>query len=242
MARKCDICPFAENPGFQAPSKEDCAVGKMHRVGELQVEAGRPILEEGSEPQQFFTLLEGQALRYHTLEDGRRQVLNFLFPGDLIGLEPIMLGASSHAVEALSPVTLCVFDRAQVWKMFSQMPERAFMLTWQVAREEHFLGEALISVGQRSARESLAWAFVSVWDRAGQSGLVKGGQMPFPVRQQDLADALGLSLVHTNKTLSRLRAENLVKWRDGVLRLPDRDALARVGLVDETVIRKRIYL
>jgi CRP-like cAMP-binding protein len=72
--------------------------------------------------------------------------------------------------------------------------------------------------------------------------MVEDGKMPFPVRQQDLADALGLSLVHTNKTLSRLRSEGLVAWRDGVLCLPDRDALARVGLVDSTVVKKRFYL
>ncbi|MBN2739677.1 MAG: Crp/Fnr family transcriptional regulator [Rhodobacteraceae bacterium] len=242
MARKCEICPFSTNPAFAAPSQEDCDVVKLHRIGEMQVEAGCEILAEGSDPRRFFTLLEGQAMRYHTLEDGRRQVLNFLFPGDLIGLEPIMLGETSYAVEALSPVSLCVFDRKQIWQMFAKMPERAFMLTWQVAREEHFLGQALMSVGQRSARESLAWAFVSLWDRGQQSGMVEDGMMPFPVRQQDLADALGLSLVHTNKTLSRLRSEGLVVWRDGVLQLPDREALARVGLVDTTVVKKRFYL
>ncbi|KEP69928.1 Crp/Fnr family transcriptional regulator [Thioclava sp. BHET1] len=242
MARRCDICPFSESDGFTPSTQDERDVVKLHRVGELQVDAGRTILDEGTNPQRFFTLLEGQALRYKTLEDGRRQVLNFLFPGDLIGLEPIMLGETAHTVETLSPVTLCVFDRNQIWQMFSQMPERAFMLTWQVAREEHFLGEALVAVGQRSARESLAWAFVSLWDRGAQSGLVRDGFMPFPVRQQDLADALGLSLVHTNKTLSRLRTENLVIWRDGLLSLPDRAALAKVGLVDETHIRKRIYL
>lgn len=242
MTSSCELCPFAGNPAFQHPQVHEARAICAARSGDLQVEAGREIVTEGSEPTRFYTLLEGQAMRYRVLEDGRRQVLNFLFPGDLIGLDAVILGEATHTTEALSKVRLCMFERRQIHDLFAQMPERAMMLTWQVAREEHFLGDALVTVGQRSAREALAWSFVTLFERGLQTGLVKEGRMPLPVRQQDLADALGLSLVHTNKTLAKLREEGLVRWSRGWLALPDIDRLAGIGMVDRKTLRPRFYL
>ncbi|MAQ37591.1 MAG: Crp/Fnr family transcriptional regulator [Thioclava sp.] len=242
MTRNFRNCPFVDNPAFMAPDAHEEAIAEAARAGELRMPAGQTVVMEGNEPQRFFTLIEGQAMRYRMLEDGRRQVLNFLFPGDLIGLDAIMMGMASHTTEALTPVKLSVFDRKQVWELFSKMPQRAMMLTWQVAREEHFLSDALVTVGQRSAREALAWAFVTLFERGSQTGLVRDGKMPFPVRQQDLADALGLSLVHTNKTLARLRSEGLVRWAQGILELPDLERLADIGVVELGAGPPRYYL
>ncbi|WP_273070235.1 Crp/Fnr family transcriptional regulator [Thioclava marina] len=242
MPCSCDQCPFAENTAFERHDANERDAVRVARSGEMQVRAGHPIVTEGSAPQRFYTLLEGQAIRYRILEDGRRQVLNFLFPGDLIGLQSALLDETTHTTEALSAVRLCVFERSQLWSLFAKVPRRAMMLTWQVAREEHFLGDALVTVGQRSAQEALAWAFVTLFDRGVQTGLVQNGKMPFPVRQQDLADALGLSLVHTNKTLAKLRAQGLVKWSRGTLALPDIEALAEIGLVEREQMRPRFFL
>jgi CRP/FNR family transcriptional regulator, anaerobic regulatory protein len=113
-----------------------------------------------------------------------------------------------------------------VWNMFKSHPDRAFDLTWIAAVEEHFLGETLITVGQRDAGQRVAWALLRIHHRLRAVGLERAGSVPLAFRQQDLADALGLSLVHTNKTLARLRDKKLASWMNGSLTILDRNSLA----------------
>ena len=127
---------------------------------------------------------------------------------------------------------LCVFRRSDIWTLFKNHPERAYDLTWLASTEEHFLGESLATVGQRSAMEKIAWAMVLLIQRGRALGLVNGTRMRFPFRQQDLADSLGLSLVHTNKTLAKLRERKLVSWIDGVINVQDIEQLSQIALID----------
>jgi CRP/FNR family transcriptional regulator len=171
-------------------------------------------------------------VRYKTLENGRRQVINFLFPGDFTGLQAGLMGEMKHSVEARTPMMLCVFDRGQLWQLFKSQPARAYDLTWIAAVEEHFLGETIATLGQRDAGQRLAWALLKIWQRLRAVGLGRNESVPLPFRQQDLADALGLSLVHTNKTLGRFRSRQLCDWSDGELRILDPVGLAALGLVE----------
>ena len=186
-----------------------------------------------------YTVLRGQGVRYKTLADGRRQVINFLFPGDLTGLQAGLMGEMKHSVEARTPMLLCVFDRGRLWELFRNHPDRAYDLTWIAAVEEHFLGETIATLGQRDAPSRIAWALLRIWQRLRAAGVGLNGTVPLPFRQQDLADALGLSLVHTNKTLARFRARGLCDWSDGVLRLGDARAMAEIGMVEHEPPERR---
>lgn len=202
------------------------------KIGELTVTPGTVVVMEGQATSRLYTTPSGMGLRYKTLEDGRRQVLNFVFPGDLIGLQSVLLKESEHSVEATTEMTFCIFEKGALWKAYKSEPERAYALTWASAVEEHFLGEALASLGQRDAAERIAWTLVRIHARLCALGLGQDGSVPFPYRQQDLADALGLSLVHTNKVLARLRQGQLAQWMGGRLRIPDPDALAALAVMD----------
>ncbi|MEQ9257706.1 MAG: helix-turn-helix domain-containing protein, partial [Roseovarius sp.] len=120
-------------------------------------------------------------------------------------------------------------DRAALWSLFRDQPARAYDLTWIAAVEEHFLGEALALLGHMSGIERVARAFVRLHERGNALGLLEDDEMPMPYRQQDLADALGLSLVHTNKTLRQLREERVAIWRDGRLRFLNRARLLEIA-------------
>ena len=108
--------------------------------------------------------------------------------------------------------------------------------------EEHFLGETLVSIGQRTAIEAVAWALLKLFLRGKALGLAEGNAMPLPYRQHDLADALGLSLVHTNKTLARLRQRQLADWSEGQLRVHNLDDLAQLARSDCSLPQKRPIL
>ena len=220
-------------------SRDEVATMQKFKVGELVVDAGAPILMEGSNSPQLFTALHGMGLRYKLLENGKRQVVNLIFPGDFIGLQAGVMGAMGHSVEATTKMTLCVFDRTALWSFFKDNPKRAFSITWLAAVEEHFLGDSLATVGQRDAMQAVAWSLAKVYLRGQALGMIGNGQMPFPYRQQDLADALGLSLVHTNKTLAALKKRQLAHWSDGRLSISDIDALAEIAMIDDKSVPLR---
>ncbi|WP_415404427.1 Crp/Fnr family transcriptional regulator [Tateyamaria sp. SN3-11] len=242
MATKCENCPLRRHDAFADMTPDDIRFMQRFKVGELVVEAGTPILMEGSNSPQLFTVLHGMGLRYKVLPNGRRQVVSLIFPGDFVGLQAGIMGEMGHSVEATTNMTLCVFDRSEIWTLFKERPEQAFDLTWLAAVEEHFLGETLSTLGQRTAMQSLAWALARVFIRGQSLDLVRNGAMPFPYKQQDIADALGLSLVHTNKTLAALKQKQLVHWSEQTLRVTDLDALAEHAMMDDLTPAKRPLL
>lgn len=226
MPVPCDKCPLRQCKYFVDMTDDELAFMRRFKAGELSVSAGTTVLMEGANSPQVYTVLSGMGTRYKTLEDGRRQVINFLFPGDFVGLQAGIMGEMKHSVEASAPMVLCVFNRKDLWNMFKSHPERAYDLTWIAAVEEHFLGETLAAVGQRSASQRVAWALLRIHHRLRAVGMEDAGTVPLAFRQQDLADALGLSLVHTNKTLMHLRKAGLARWSDGTLEIRDRANLA----------------
>ena len=232
LTTDCAACPLRTRNLFVPFTKEELEFMSLFKSGELAVDPGTTILMEGSNSPQLFTVLEGMGTRYKTLENGRRQVINFIFPGDFSGLQAGVMGEMMHSVDATTAMRLCVFKRSDLWELFKSYPERAYDLTWIAAVEEHFLGETIASLGQRDASQRIAWALVRIFERLRAVGLEKNGEVPLPFRQQDMADALGLSLVHTNKTLKSLRASGLVSWSDAKLTIRKLGPLADLALID----------
>jgi len=230
----CRDCPLHAHDVFVPFSEEDFEATQMLKVGEMQIEAGTPLLAEGARAPQLFTVREGMGLRYKSLPSGERQVINFIFPGDFLGLQAAVMGEIQYSVEATTDMKLCVFDRASLWKLFRISPERGYDLTWMAAVDEYMVAEALTAVGQQDATGRVAWGLLRLYNRAASVALVrkKDGAAPLPFRQQDLADALGLSLVHTNKTLTRLRDNGIADWSKGWLRILDREKIIEMAGAD----------
>ena len=239
MATKCNHCPLRRKSLFAPMDANDVAGMQKFKVGELVVDAGTPILLEGSNSPQLYTTLHGMGLRYRHLENGERQVINFVFPGDFLGLQAGLMGEMGHSVEATTKMTLCVFNRSELWSYIKADPERGFELAWLAAVEEHFMGEALTTVGQRTALQAVAWAFVRIYLRIEACGNGGEGSMRFPFKQRDIADALGLSLVHTNKTIAVLKSRQLIGWNEDEITINDLAALAKVGLTTVNEPKKR---
>jgi CRP-like cAMP-binding protein len=114
--------------------------------------------------------------------------------------------------------------------MHRQQPRLGFNITWLTAHEESLVDEHLLSVGRRSAEERIATLLILLYKRAAAllPDAAKSG-VPFPLTQQHVADALGLSLVHTNKTLRKLERRGLHQIADGRLFLREPKALARLA-------------
>lgn len=214
---------------FRPFETEELAFVKSLKSGELVAEAGTTILLDGSNSPHLFTVLSGWAVRYKVLNEGRRQVLNFALPGDLLGLQASLFKEMQHSVDALTDVRLCVFPRQRIWELFKGYPGLAFDMTWLASREESMLADHLASVGQRSAYGRIAYIILHLFDRARRANLVRGNKLTLPVTQQELADAMGLSIVHTNKTLKRLRATGWITWSRQELTIRDEARLSELA-------------
>ncbi|MEO6395536.1 MAG: Crp/Fnr family transcriptional regulator [Devosia sp.] len=221
----CEKCPLRAMTHFRAFTPEELRFVSSFKRGELVAETGSVILAEGAHSAQLFTLLSGWAFRYKTLEDGRRQILNYVLPGDLVGLQGSVLGEMEHSVEALTPTVLCVFQRDRLNELFSRHPGLAFDITWLASREERMLDENLLSLGRRSALERAAYLLAFLYQRATSVGLAERKKLLVPISQQHVADTLGLSLVHTNKTLKKLAQKGLIRWLDRACEVLDADGL-----------------
>ena len=232
LSEPCAGCRLRRLKAFATGTPEQIAFLQQHKMGETAIPAGVALIEEGHRADRLYTLLVGWAFRYKTLPDGRRQILNFLLPGDLIGLQSRLMEDAEHGVEALTDASFCTFERGSLWDAFRGFPELAFDITWLGAHEEQIVDEALLSVGRRSAIERMAWLLLHLWRRAEQLCLVRNGAMQLPLTQAHIADALGLSLVHTNRTLTALRRRGLFELSAGVLRAVDAAGLLRIARND----------
>lgn len=226
-------------PGFRPFSAEELRFVSSFKKGELVVERGSHILTEGAHSAHLFTLLSGWAFRYKTLADGRRQILNYVLPGDIVGLQGSVMGEMMHSVEALSPVVLCVFQRDNLQNLFRNHPGLGFDITWLAAREETMLDEHLLSVGRRSALERAAYLLAFIHERAVAVGLNHNRPLMIPITQQHVADTLGLSIVHTNKTLRKLAQRSLIRWYDRACEVVDAAGLRRISGWEDKIEHQR---
>jgi CRP-like cAMP-binding protein len=216
-------------PVLREFSPEELAFISSFKSGELNVEAGTHILLQGTNSAHLYTVLAGWAFRYKMLPDGRRQILNFALPSDFLGLQGAVADEMQHSIESLTDMTLCIFPRERLWEIYTHYPSLAYDVTWIAARSEQYLDDSLVNIGRRTALERMAYLLLHLFARADELGLAKGNSIQFPFTQQHVADTLGMSLVHTNKTLKRLAASKTMRWKDRTFELLDRDGLAALA-------------
>lgn len=226
----CSACPLRPLPLFIAHSGDELTLVQSLKRREIHLRAGETLVYEGQTDAPLFTLLSGWAFRYKTLSDGRRQILTFLLAGDFIGVQQKMGDASAHGVQTLTDAQFCVFQRDALWELHRRSPSMGFNITWLTAHEESMVDDTLLSVGRRSAEERIAMLLIILFKRAAALQADGGASgVPFPLTQQHIADGLGLSLVHTNKTLRKLEHRGLHRMEGGTLHMRDAKALARLA-------------
>lgn len=238
----CISCPLRRLPVFRAFTPSELEFIGRFKTNEIHVPAGHTIVREGEENPSLYTLLDGWAFRHKALPDDRRQIVGFSLPGDFLGLQGQVFGAAQHSIEALTPAKLCVFHRSKLWELFNSHPELGFDVAWLSARSEGIVDEHLLAVGQRSASERIAYLFLHLLGRCRSLAMTTETRFAFPGTQQHIADALGLSLVHTNKTLRRLQASGLIRWTPSCVEVLDERRLRLLAHYDEDDTRVRPLL
>jgi CRP/FNR family transcriptional regulator, anaerobic regulatory protein len=236
---ECDKCQLRTLDCFSINTDAELSFIEQFKNNEITLNAGDSLYRENAISSQLYTLKSGWAFRFRTFSDGSRQILNILLPGDFIGLQAELNKAMPNGVETLTKATFCVFPREKIMEVYKQFPTLGYDLTWLCAHEELIVDENLTSVGQRNAEERMAMLFISLYKRANVLGIVEKGHLSFPLNQQHIADALGLSLVHTNKTLAKLKTKQICEINQQTLRIYDLAKMQRLAEYQALPMRKR---
>ena len=193
--------------------------------------AGEDLVVEGDAPVQCRVLLEGQAFRHRTLPDGRRQIMSFHLPGDVCDLQGLFLGMD-HNVTSLASGEIGLIPHAKLSEVMEAYPRIAQALWRTNLVEAAIFREWMVGMGRRSAYARIAHLFCEMIVRMRAAGMVHKNRGPFPITQQHLSDSLGLSAVHTNRTLQALRGEGLLSFQGGELVILDWPGLKAAGEFD----------
>ncbi len=214
---------------FRPVNSDQLETVKTLRVAQRNVPASTELYRESERLSETFTLFSGWVIRYKTLEDGRRQILGFALPGDLLSFQPDMQAPNTHSAQTLTPVTLCTFLTEELMRTFRDYPELAIQMSWITSRDQAIYQEHLISLGRRPARERIAHLFLELSYRLTVRNLANYDQpITIPLTQEHIADAAGLTTIHVSRTLSSLREDGLLNFQAGTLNLLNRPALEKL--------------
>jgi len=241
-ALACSACPLSKLATFRDLTSEELAFMSGFKVGDMQLRKGATLFVEGESSPYVFTVLSGWLFRYQLLDDGRRQIINYAMPGDLVGLQGAVFGTMLHSIEALTDVRLCAFERKRFWSLYERHPALGFDITWLAAEAKSILADFLVTVGQRSASERIAFVLLALYQRAQSAGLVEGNRVTFPFTQDHFADTIGFSRVHTNKRMASLRRSGTFTWSGDTFELHDEARLAEIAGGLPTLIEPRVFI
>ncbi|WP_334656882.1 Crp/Fnr family transcriptional regulator [Sphingomonas panaciterrae] len=192
----------------------------------------KDIVREGEKPEHIYIMLDGWAARYKTLPDGGRQITAFLLPGDICDMGAAVLKQADHSVIALTQVTVASVTRASLIEVTRERPSLAQAFWWAGLVDEAVLRTWIVNLGRRDAHARIAHLLCELHARIKRVGQVQDGEFSLPLTQEQLADALGLTSVHVNRTLQRLRTEGLVALRNRRLTILDTERLGEAAGFD----------
>mgnify|MGYP003668744033 CR=1 FL=1 len=185
----------------------------------------------------LFVVLDGWLCRETILEDGRRQVLDFLLPGDLIVGARQTDSSMPQSIEAITDATIAVIPLSAVNDLATKQPSLALTLLEASQRALLTAYENLVDTGRRTSLEAVADFILRMESRAAAAiGRTRDGSVPFPLIQEHIGDAIGLTAVHVCRTLRKLKAAGAIETGRGWLKITDRahlGAIAGICLPDD---------
>lgn len=203
------------------------------------VEAGSDIVRAGDTARRIHIIQSGWAARYRMIEDGRRQIVNFMLPGDVFDLQALGDLDADHSVAAITDVEMTSFDASQFLSALRRSGDVSSAFWWTAVQEESILREQVVRVGRLSARERIGHMLLELRRRWSGAMSESVEDMPLPLTRTDIADALGLTPIHVSRTMSHLKQSDLIEESRVSIRILDRDRLARLCQFDPDYLHIR---
>lgn len=225
---------------FVTLHKADVAALKQATANARWVPARRDLIREGDRPGVVFVILEGWAFRYKILPSGTRQVLAHLMPGDCCDLHIGLLDEMDHSIQTTSRACVATIARAEMDTMLERHPGIAKAMYINQLIDEGTMRAWITSMGRRASVERVAHLMCELYLRARNIGLTNEAQLEVPLSQAMLADSLGMTTVHVNRVLKKLRLNEAMTLKRGSLTIINPDRLAQIAGFDESYLHRRL--
>lgn len=193
---------------------------------------GEQIIVRNQTSDDVFVLCDGWAFRFFQLSNGRRQILNFLLPGDLFSTVAVFEDRPNFSAQALTEARLSGFSRSAVRARCAADSRMTAALAKSCIAETYSADGLLTALGQRSAEERIAYLFLHLMQRIAARSVIREQRYRLPLRQQHIADAVGLTAVHVSRVISLFRDQGLIEFSSGVLQVLNLPELKRIGSLD----------
>ena len=197
------------------------------------LEPGESLFLQDDRVDNVYILLEGWAFRYQDLKNGRRQIVDFALPGDVVGLSET--AASPCGLEALTPCTFACHSRKTFFELIGRQPAMGLALVRMLSLAEARAIEHVTSLGRRTARERVAHLLLELVTRLERLNLMADAtSLDLPLMLSHVADALGLANETVCRCLSALRVDGVLVLRERRLKVLDLRRLAAEANLSET--------
>jgi CRP-like cAMP-binding protein len=220
---------------------ERVSIGALpHYVRNLK--AGQDIVREFDRPSHCCVILDGFAVRYKSVDGGKRQILSFHISGDMPDLHSLQLDVMDHSLATIVASRVAFIPHQAARNLMHTNPRIADAFWREALIDSSIFREWMLNIGQRPALARLAHVLCELYTRMDVLGLVFGKAFALPVTQQDLGDAMGISTVHVNRMMMELRDAGLVRTPRGAVVIENWDGLKKAGQFDPTYLHIRQLL
>ncbi|MFZ1103517.1 MAG: Crp/Fnr family transcriptional regulator [Hyphomicrobiaceae bacterium] len=196
---------------------------------DVTVRKRRDLVVDGFEYRKLCFVQSGFAARYKLLRNGKRQIVNLILPGDVIGLPGSFLEKACYSVIAVTDMKLQVCSINEYVSLCYARPQLALVLSWLAIQESITCAEHAINTGRRTPPERLAHLLLEIYSRLEAVGLASEHSFDLPFSQEVMSDVLGLSVPHLNRTMAKLRSDGLIDVAVHRVYLADIEALEMLG-------------
>ena len=193
--------------------------------GELVIRKRRDLIADGYEYRKLCFVKDGYAVRYKLLRNGKRQILNVILPGDIVGLPGSFYEKAVYSVTAVADLRMNVCSLDAYIQLCYRHPQYGLALSWIAVQEATTYAEHVIDIGRRTPVERLSHFLLELHARLKAVGRADRARFTLPFSQEVIADVLGLSVPHLNRMMQQLRAEKLIADTERVVEFLDADAL-----------------
>jgi CRP-like cAMP-binding protein len=209
----------------------DADLGNLWRLVEIErtLRKRRDLVVDGYEYRKLCFVECGFAARYKLLRNGKRQIVNLVLPGDVVGLPGSFLQRARYSVLALTDLRLQACSMNDYLALCYKRPQFGLMLSWLAIQEAIICAEHTINAGRRSPTERLAHFLLELYSRLEVVGLATDWSYDMPISQEVISDALALSVPHLNRTIKKLQADRIVNVANHRVFLTDPLALEMLG-------------
>jgi CRP-like cAMP-binding protein len=198
------------------------------------------IVREGQQATECTVLLQGMAFRQKLLREGSRQIISFHIPTEFVDLQNGLLGTADHSVQSLNRAVVAGIPRSALMELSDARPGIRRAMWIDTLIDASIFREWVVNVGRRDSRARIAHLLCELAVRMRSIGAGNGEMFDFPVTQEQLADATGLTSVHTNRTLQSLRRDGLIQLTARSLTVLDWDGLREIGDFDELYLHQQV--